>query len=90
MTDNQYNSRAFSSLVVDGMERAPSRAMLHAVGFTNADFKKPPFITILLAHKSTPVNLRTCAILAQFLMRQVPPHQGRTWQSFMPRCDMTG
>jgi len=28
-------TRHFSSLVVDGMERAPSRAMLHAVGFSN-------------------------------------------------------
>ena len=35
------NTRTFSSQVVDGMERAPSRAMLHAVGFTNEDFKKP-------------------------------------------------
>lgn len=33
--------RAHSSPVVDGMERAPSRAMLHAVGFSNADFTKP-------------------------------------------------
>jgi hypothetical protein len=29
--------RAFSSIVVDGPERAPSRAMLHAVGFTAED-----------------------------------------------------
>ena len=35
------NTRTFSSQVVDGMERAPSRAMLHAVGFTNEDFYKP-------------------------------------------------
>ena len=33
-------SRQFSSLVVDGVERAPSRAMLHAVGFKREDFKK--------------------------------------------------
>jgi dihydroxy-acid dehydratase len=33
--------RAYSSLVLDGPERAPSRAMLYAVGFTQADFKKP-------------------------------------------------
>jgi dihydroxy-acid dehydratase len=35
---NQH--RQFSRLVVDGYERAASRAMLHAVGFTRADFKK--------------------------------------------------
>ena len=32
--------RCFSSQVTDGVERAASRAMLHAVGFTTADFKK--------------------------------------------------
>ncbi|MEY3191208.1 MAG: dihydroxy-acid dehydratase, partial [Pseudomonadota bacterium] len=32
---DDHNTRHFSSLVVDGMERAPSRAMLHAVGFKN-------------------------------------------------------
>src|SRR5262245_49879435 len=32
--------REHSKLVVDGYERAASRAMLHAVGFTRADFKK--------------------------------------------------
>ena len=36
---DDHNTRHFSSLVVDGMERAPSRAMLHAVGFKNEDFK---------------------------------------------------
>jgi dihydroxy-acid dehydratase len=33
--------RAFSSIVLDGPERAPSRAMLYAVGFKREDFKKP-------------------------------------------------
>ncbi len=32
--------RAFSSLIVDGAERAPSRAMLYAVGFKREDFKR--------------------------------------------------
>jgi len=32
--------RQFSSIVLDGPDRAPSRAMLHPVGFTNDDFKK--------------------------------------------------
>ena len=41
MTDKKNTGRTFSSQVVDGMERAPSRAMLHAVGFEDADFKKP-------------------------------------------------
>ncbi|HEY8967418.1 MAG TPA: dihydroxy-acid dehydratase, partial [Candidatus Methylacidiphilales bacterium] len=33
-------SRAFSSIVVDGVERAPNRSMLYPTGFTPDDFKK--------------------------------------------------
>src|SRR5437870_3740230 len=32
--------RVHSSLVIDGADRAPSRAMLHAVGLSGEDFKK--------------------------------------------------
>lgn len=32
--------RQYSSPMLDGPDRAPSRAMLHPVGFTNEDFKK--------------------------------------------------
>ena len=39
MSDEQ--SRKHSGPVVDGVTRAPSRAMLRAVGFTDADFSKP-------------------------------------------------
>lgn len=35
------NIRQYSSPVVDGPERAPSRAMLYPVGFKEEDFKKP-------------------------------------------------
>ena len=38
---NNANQRAHSSVVLDGPERAPSRAMLYAVGFKKEDFKKP-------------------------------------------------
>jgi dihydroxy-acid dehydratase len=38
MNDEQ---RPFSSLMLDGPDRAPSRAMLYAVGFEKADFAKP-------------------------------------------------
>jgi dihydroxy-acid dehydratase len=34
------NKRKFSSIIVDGVAQAPSRAMLHAVGFEDDDFKK--------------------------------------------------
>ena len=35
------NLRRYSSIVLDGPERAPSRSMLYAVGFKAEDFKKP-------------------------------------------------
>jgi len=38
---NKPSLRAHSSIVLDGPERAPSRAMLYAVGFKEADFHKP-------------------------------------------------
>lgn len=34
------NERRYSSVVVDGLSQAPSRAMLRAVGFTDGDFSK--------------------------------------------------
>lgn len=37
---NDSNPRKFSSLVVDGSDRAPNRSMLRAVGFRDKDFKK--------------------------------------------------
>jgi dihydroxy-acid dehydratase len=38
---HQANPRRFSSIVLDGPERAASRAMLYPVGFKKEDFKKP-------------------------------------------------
>jgi dihydroxy-acid dehydratase len=51
------NTRTFSSLVVDGMERAPSRAMLHAVGFNNEDFLKPQIGIASTWSMVTPCNM---------------------------------
>jgi dihydroxy-acid dehydratase len=50
-------TRPFSSLVVDGMERAPSRAMLYPVGFTEADFKKPQIGIASTWSMVTPCNM---------------------------------
>jgi len=38
--DSKNSERRYSSVVVDGVEQAPSRAMLRAVGFTDEDFGK--------------------------------------------------
>lgn len=54
-SDNK--TRIFSSLVVDGMERAPSRAMLHAVGFTTEDFSKPQIGIASTWSMVTPCNM---------------------------------
>ncbi|MGR9099416.1 MAG: dihydroxy-acid dehydratase [Gammaproteobacteria bacterium] len=54
---NKTNIRPFSSQVVDGMERAPSRAMLHAVGFSNEDFKKPQIGIASTWSMVTPCNM---------------------------------
>jgi dihydroxy-acid dehydratase len=49
--------REFSAEVVDGMQRAPSRAMLHAVGFSDADFAKPQVGIASTWSMVTPCNM---------------------------------
>ena len=51
------DQRPFSSTVVDGVERAPSRAMLRAVGFSDADFKKPQIGIASTWSMVTPCNM---------------------------------
>ena len=50
-------NRAFSSIVVDGPERAASRAMLYAVGFQKADFRKPQIGVASTWGMVTPCNM---------------------------------
>ena len=54
-TDKQ--TRKYSSIVVDGVERTPSRAMLRAVGFEDADFKKPQIGIASTWSMVTPCNM---------------------------------
>ena len=49
--------RPHSSVVVDGTERAPSRAMLRAVGFKDDDFKKPQIGIASTWSMVTPCNM---------------------------------
>ena len=49
--------RNYSSQVVDGVERAPSRSMLRAVGFNDADFKKPQIGIASTWSMVTPCNM---------------------------------
>lgn len=54
MTDNK---RRYSSQVVDGINKAPSRAMLRATGFTDEDFKKPQVGIASTWSNLTPCNM---------------------------------
>ncbi len=57
-SDSKNDSRRkFSSIIVDGVEHAPSRAMLHAVGFEDADFKKPQVGIASTWSMVTPCNM---------------------------------
>lgn len=54
---NNLNLRKHSSQVVDGVECAPARAMLRAVGFTDEDFKKPQVGIASTWANVTPCNM---------------------------------
>ncbi|MFL8991105.1 dihydroxy-acid dehydratase [Pseudomonas sp. QLc11A] len=49
--------RKYSSQVIDGVEAAPARAMLRAVGFTDADFDKPQIGIASTWAMVTPCNM---------------------------------
>ncbi|HVF16989.1 MAG TPA: dihydroxy-acid dehydratase, partial [Steroidobacteraceae bacterium] len=51
------NPRRYSSEVVDGVAQAPSRAMLRAVGYKDADFKKPAIGVASTWSNLTPCNM---------------------------------
>ena len=51
------NLRPYSSLVLDGESRAPSRAMLYPVGFTEADFSKSQIGIASTWSAVTPCNM---------------------------------
>ena len=56
MAENK-KGRKYSSLVVDGKEKAAARAMLHAVGFTEDDFKKSQVGIASTWSNLTPCNM---------------------------------
>jgi len=73
---NNQSKRPFSSIVVDGMERAPSRAMLYAVGFTKEDFNKPQIGIASTWSMVTPCNMHIDE-LAREAARGVDHSQGK-------------
>ncbi|MFO1499650.1 MAG: dihydroxy-acid dehydratase [Verrucomicrobiota bacterium] len=54
--------RPYSSLVLDGPDRAPSRAMLYAVGFKPEDFQKPIIGIASTWSMVTPCNMHIDAL----------------------------
>ncbi|HEY5644627.1 MAG TPA: dihydroxy-acid dehydratase [Pseudomonadales bacterium] len=61
MTDDK-NRRPYSSLVVDGVAQAPSRAMLYPVGFKEEDFSKPQVGIASTWSMVTPCNMHINAL----------------------------
>ncbi len=55
--EDKSSRRKYSSPVVDGAERAPSRAMLRAVGFSSSDFKRPQIGIASTWAMVTPCNM---------------------------------
>jgi dihydroxy-acid dehydratase len=51
------NTRRYSSVVVDGLKQTASRAMLRAVGYKDADFKKPSVGIASTWSNLTPCNM---------------------------------
>jgi dihydroxy-acid dehydratase len=55
--EKDVDPRRYSRIVVDGVAQAPSRAMLRAVGFTEADFAKPQIGIASTWSMVTPCNM---------------------------------
>ncbi len=68
--------RQYSSHVTETVERAPARAMLHAVGFTDRDFKKPMIGVASTQSMVTPCNMHV-GDLAKEVGKGVDGHGGK-------------
>ncbi len=69
--------RKFSSLVVDGPDRAPSRSMLRAVGFSDEDFSKLAIGVASTWSMVTPCNMHIDQ-LAREAGRGIDKHGGKS------------
>ena len=65
MKKKSVDQRKFSRLVVDGAKQSPSRAMLRAVGFQDADFDKPQIGVASTWANLTPCNVHINELAAQ-------------------------
>ncbi|MBI5093428.1 MAG: dihydroxy-acid dehydratase [Candidatus Hydrogenedentes bacterium] len=68
--------RQYSSLITEGVERAPSRAMLHPVGFTKEDFQKSQVGIASTWSMVTPCNMHI-NVLAEHAAKGVDAAGGK-------------
>ena len=69
--------RKYSSIIVDGKDRAPSRSMLRAVGFKDKDFKLPQVGVATTWSMVTPCNMHLDT-LAKLSAKSVDKHGGKS------------
>ncbi|MAH39908.1 MAG: dihydroxy-acid dehydratase [Puniceicoccaceae bacterium] len=73
---SETNSRNYSSKIVDGVDRAPARSMLRAVGFTDEDFTKPQVGIASSPSDLTPCNMHL-GTLAEYASKGVDSAGGK-------------
>ena len=61
----QIDTRKYSKLVVDGLQQAPARAMLRAVGFQESDFRRPQVGIASTWADLTPCNMHIAELARQ-------------------------
>jgi dihydroxy-acid dehydratase len=74
---NKVDPRQYSRQVVDGVKQAPSRAMLRAVGYQDADFSKPAVGVASTWSNLTPCNMHIDG-LARRAAAGVDAHGGKS------------
>lgn len=57
MIKKDDSNRKYSAILVDGIQKAPARSMLRAVGFTDEDFKRPQVGIASTWSQVTPCNI---------------------------------
>ena len=57
MIKKDNTKRKYSAILVDGIQKAPARSMLRAVGFTDEDFKRPQVGIASTWSQVTPCNI---------------------------------
>ena len=71
------DKRKYSSEIVDGVEQAPSRAMLRAVGFESDDFDKPQVGIASTWSMVTPCNMHIDKLVNQLPREQTLQEQSQ-------------